>query len=171
MSWIKWAKTCHPFPREYIFNTWIKLCHLIIYFLYIFLYFLQVVVNTFITYWKTHLPVHVAFKLELCCFPFELVPPHGFISKDDVLLIITEWPTLMPSLTSLTFHFPTSREPKRRSFFFLTIHVPPVNLPKECFYFFVPHIPHWHGQDSFCLPPGWATLALNKATSSYELYL
>lgn len=130
MSWIKWAKICHPFPLVYIFNTRIKLCHLKIYFLYIFLYLLQVVDNTFITYWRTHLPVHVAFKLELCCFPFELVPPHVSISKDAVLLIITEWPTIMPSLTSLTFHFPTSHEPKRWSFFF-SIHVPSVNLKRR----------------------------------------
>lgn len=118
MSWIKWAKLCHPSPLVYIFNTRIKLCHLKIYFLYIYLYLLQVVDNTFITYWRTHLPVHDAFRLELCCFPFELVPPHVFTSKDAVLLIITGWPTLMPSLTSHTFHFPTSHEHKQWSFFF-----------------------------------------------------
>ena len=174
MSWIKWAKTCHPFPPVYIFNTWIKLCHLKIYFLYIFLYFLQVVDNTLVTYRRTRLSVHVALKLELCCFPFEQVPPHVFISKDAVLLIITEWPTLMPSLTSLTFHFLTSHEPQSWSFF---PPPPPHNSctscepQKECFCFFVPHIPHWHVQDSFCLPPGSATLALNKATCSYKLYL
>jgi len=101
--------------------------------LFIHLYFLQVVDNTFITYWRKHLPVHVAFKLELCCFPFELVPPHVFISKDAVLLIITEWPTLMSSLTSLTFHFPTSHEPKRwpPPPPPPTIHVPSVNLKRS----------------------------------------
>jgi hypothetical protein len=82
-----------------------------------FLYFLPVVDNTFMTSWRTHLPVHVPLQLELCCFSFELILPHGFISKEAALLIITEWPTSMSSLISLTFHFPTCHEPKRAILF------------------------------------------------------
>jgi hypothetical protein len=130
-----------------------------------------VVDNTFMTYWRrTHLPVHVPLQLELCCFPFELVLPHGFISKDAVLLIIIEWPMSMSSLTSLTLHFPTSREPNRVIFFSL-YSCTACQPQMECFCFFVPYILHWHGQDSFCFPPGSATLVLNKATCSYEMYL
>jgi len=44
---------------------------------------------------------------------------HSLINA--VLLIVTEWPTLMPSLTSLTIYFPTSCEPKRWTSFFLSL--------------------------------------------------
>ena len=91
---------------------------------------------------------------------------HSLINA--VLLIVTEWPTLMPSLTSLTFYFPTSWAQKV-NFFFSHYSCTSCQPQKECLSFFVSHIPHWHGQDSFCLPPGSATLALNKATCSYEL--
>jgi hypothetical protein len=122
------------------------------------------------TYWRTtHVPVHVV-KIDLCCFPSELVPPPGFSSKDAVLVIMIEWHRAMSSLNSLTFHFPISCELKMGDLF-SHFSCPSCQFQRECFCFFVPHIFHWHEPDSFCLTPGSATSALNEAICCYEMYV
>lgn len=108
--------------------------------LFIHLAFLQVVDNTFMTNWRRiHLLVHAALKLELCCFSFELVPRYRFISKDAVLLIITEWPTSMSSLTSLIFYFPNSHEPRKVNLLFSHFSCPSCKPQKEFLFLCVSH--------------------------------